>query len=71
MDVSIFLAKAFSIYFLVMGVTMIVRRKKMQEVIDAFFANTMFHEVAHGLGVRGAGPGLHSGQQGHRLEEKS
>lgn len=39
MEVSIFLAKAFSIYFLVVGLAMIIRHKKMKEVIDAFFKN--------------------------------
>ncbi len=39
MDTSIFLAKAFSIYFLIMGITIIFRRKKLMEAVDALFAN--------------------------------
>ena len=39
MDTSIFLAKAFSIYFLIIGITVILRRKKLLEAVGALFAN--------------------------------
>ena len=39
MTTSIFLAKAFSLYFLIMGLAIIVRRKKFQEVFTEFLSN--------------------------------
>ena len=35
MNVSIFLARVFCLYFLAMGLTLIIRRKKMQEVLTS------------------------------------
>lgn len=42
----------FDTIMLAISDTLIVERQRSNITFDAFFANTMFHEVAHGLGIK-------------------